>query len=59
MQSQLAHECAVCGYEIDISEDVELNEILDCFDCGTEYEIVSTSPIQLAELEAVAEDWGQ
>lgn len=39
--------------------DVEVNEILDCFDCGTEYEIISVLPLQLVELEAVAEDWGQ
>jgi len=59
MQAQATYECTVCGFNMEIMTDVEVNEIMDCFDCGTEYEIVSVLPIQLVELEAVAEDWGQ
>jgi len=59
MQTQATYECTVCGFNIEIMTDVEVNEILDCFDCGTEYEIISVLPLQLVELEAVAEDWGQ
>ena len=55
----LQQECQVCGGIIPIEQNIELNELLECHDCGTEYEVTSLSPLDLSELEGVEEDWGQ
>ncbi|MEA1993606.1 MAG: lysine biosynthesis protein LysW [Euryarchaeota archaeon] len=52
-------ECIVCGLELEIEEDIELNEIILCPDCGTELEVVSLDPITVEEAPKVEEDWGE
>ncbi|MHA2029058.1 MAG: lysine biosynthesis protein LysW [Candidatus Kariarchaeaceae archaeon] len=56
---ELIAECIVCGANIEFESNVELNELVDCFDCTTEYEVVGVSPIHIQEAPMEAEDWGQ
>lgn len=42
-------KCPECGAALDYESD-ELNEgdVLTCFDCDASFEVVSTSPVELA-----------
>ena len=59
IQQDLLIECIICGADIELETNVELNELVDCLDCTTEYEIIGISPIQIQEAPMEAEDWGQ
>jgi len=52
-------ECLTCGFDLEISLDVELGELLECNDCGTEFEIIGLNPLSVEELELGEEDWGE
>jgi alpha-aminoadipate/glutamate carrier protein LysW len=52
-------ECPVCGAELSLAKDIVKGELLECDDCGTELEVVSVEPLQLAEAPEAEEDWGQ
>ena len=41
--------CAVCGEEIAVPADVELDELVECAACGAEYEVTGLDPISLFE----------
>ncbi|RMG27929.1 MAG: lysine biosynthesis protein LysW [Methanobacteriota archaeon] len=58
-QSITTYLCPVCDGENSINEQLEIGELLDCFECGSELEVVNTSPLELIESEIEAEDWGQ
>jgi alpha-aminoadipate carrier protein LysW len=46
--------CPECESDLDIDEDeVEEGEVVSCAECGTDFEIVTTNPI---ELKTVGED---
>ncbi len=51
--------CPVCGGALSLHDDLEVGEILDCGDCGTELEVVATDPVTLEEAPELAEDWGE
>lgn len=50
--------CPVCEAEIEL-QDVEEGEIATCQDCGSELEVVSLDPPELAEAPEEEEDWGE
>lgn len=52
-------ECPVCGGGVDVAGNVMQGELLDCGDCGSELEVRSLSPLELAEAPMAAEDWGE
>ena len=52
-------ECPVCEAEVELPEDTEEGEIVECADCGAELEVVSTDPPELAEAPEEEEDWGE
>ena len=52
-------ECIVCDARIDFDYEIELNELLECIDCGTELEIIGLNPLEVTEVDADTEDWGQ
>ena len=52
-------ECSICGANIEFETSIELNELIDCTDCATEYEVIGINPILLEEAPMEAEDWGQ
>lgn len=42
--------CPDCGVEVKKSESMEIGDILECQECGTEVEILSIEPLQFKEL---------
>ena len=51
--------CPVCDADIAIPGDSMQNELIACPDCGSELEIISLNPLELAEAPQVEEDWGE
>jgi alpha-aminoadipate carrier protein LysW len=52
-------ECVICGAEVTLNRDAVKGELVECKECGTELEVVSTDPVALAEAPKEEEDWGQ
>ena len=50
--------CPECDSALDIdTEDIEEGDSVTCDECGTEYEIVATDPLELARVdEEIDED---
>ncbi len=51
--------CPICDAAIHLAADTIQGELLECAECGTELEVVSTEPIQLQEAPQEEEDWGE
>ncbi len=51
--------CPVCDAMIELDDNVELNELIVCPDCGSELEVVNLDPPELEEAPQEEEDWGQ
>jgi len=51
--------CPVCEGQNETDDAFELNELVECIDCGTEFEITNLSPFIIQEIECEGEDWGQ
>ena len=51
--------CVVCEGNINLSPDTEEGEIIECPECGTELEVVSIDPVELAPAPKEEEDWGE
>ena len=51
--------CPVCDANIELEENVELNELISCPDCGSELEVVKLDPPELEEAPQEEEDWGE
>jgi alpha-aminoadipate/glutamate carrier protein LysW len=47
--------CPECDASIDVGDDVEEGQILDCPECNARLEVVSTNPL---ELDVIPEDEG-
>ena len=52
-------ECLICGAELTFTSTLEIGELLECYDCGTELEVESITPLVLIEAPSEGEDWGQ
>lgn len=54
-------ECSMCGGIIAIQNDAIQGEIVDCPDCGLEFEIQSlaNNSVLLRAAEEIREDWGE
>lgn len=52
-------ECTECGSDIELRNDIEEGEILNCLDCGAELEVRSVNPVKLELAPQEAEDWGE
>ena len=50
----LCHECET-NLDVD-QEEVEEGEIISCPECGTDFEVVTTSPLELKAIEAGYEE---
>ena len=47
------HNCPECDNPLDIEEDeVDAGDIVACDECGTEFEIVATEPLELAHVDS-------
>jgi alpha-aminoadipate carrier protein LysW len=51
--------CLVCGSGLDTPADVMANELIECDDCGSEFEVTATSPLAITEAPLEEEDWGE
>lgn len=51
--------CIECEANIDIPEDTEEGEIIECPECGSELEVISIDPVELAPAPEEEEDWGE
>jgi len=52
-------KCPICETDIELPEDAEISEIIECPECGTELEIINLDPITLEEAPEEDEDWGE
>ncbi|WP_035346986.1 hypothetical protein [Edaphobacter aggregans] len=52
----MAMVCPECDYPIDIDEEIDEGETLQCEECGVELEVVSVDPIELAPVEEAGYD---
>jgi alpha-aminoadipate carrier protein LysW len=44
--------CPECESALDIdADDVEEGDVVSCAECGTEFEVVATEPLQLSQVE--------
>ena len=41
--------CPLCDEDIDIDDDVELSEVVECPSCSNELEVVTLDPLTLVE----------
>ena len=45
--------CPECENELDVElDEVEEGDVVACEECGTEYEVVSVEPLELARVDA-------
>ena len=54
-----AIECPECGGMIQVAADAMLGEVVECFDCSAELEIISLSPLSVELAPEIEEDWGE
>ncbi|MDQ7052643.1 MAG: lysine biosynthesis protein LysW [candidate division KSB1 bacterium] len=55
----LTANCPICDAALNLAADTVQGELLECAECGTELEVMSTEPIQLQEAPQEEEDWGE
>lgn len=49
--------CPECEYSLDIdAEEVDEGEIVSCPECGTDYEVITTHPLELNRLATEEEE---
>ena len=49
--------CPRCGAQLDFGADeIEEGDVLSCFDCDTELEVVSADPVQLVSSSGETEE---
>jgi alpha-aminoadipate carrier protein LysW len=53
--------CTDCGGIIEIPENAQVDEIIECPDCGLEYVVIEfeNGLLALQELALKGEDWGE
>jgi len=49
--------CPECEYSLDIdAEEVDEGEIVSCPECGTDYEVITTHPLELNRVSGEEEE---
>jgi len=41
-------QCPDCGTVIIVPDDAQAGDLVECQDCGNEFEIISTNPLQVS-----------
>jgi alpha-aminoadipate carrier protein LysW len=50
--------CPDCEAEVQVDEDTDKGDVIECGDCGTSLEVVGLDPIELdIAVEEEEEDW--
>ena len=58
--TKMNEPCTDCGAEIEIPEDFDIGEIIECPDCGLDFVLAEVDgQICLKELAIEGEDWGE
>lgn len=59
--ADLSANCPICDGKINIPEDTEETEILNCSECGNRVvvESISGDKVELEEAPEIEEDWGE
>jgi len=52
-------ECNICGADMDLGQNVIENELIECSDCGAEFEVTGVNPVRLEMAPQEEEDWGE
>jgi alpha-aminoadipate carrier protein LysW len=52
-------DCSVCGGDVSAAGDVIVSELIECGECGTEYEVTNVVPLSVVEAPMEEEDWGE
>jgi len=52
-------DCLVCGAGLTARADVMAHELIECDDCGSEFEVTATEPLAIVEAPVEEEDWGE
>ena len=54
-------KCEECDADITIPQDAIVGEIVQCKECGSEYEVASITAdsVKLKKAEVAEEDWGE
>jgi alpha-aminoadipate carrier protein LysW len=52
-------QCPECSADVKVDDGSQVNEIVQCAECGSELEVVSTAPVGLKAAPDVEEDWGE
>lgn len=49
--------CPECDTDLDIEEDdIEEGDVVSCSECGSDFEVVTTNPLELNKVEDEEED---
>ena len=59
VQTIAISECLICGASLTFETALEIGELLECYDCGSELEVESVTPLVLIEAPSEGEDWGE
>ena len=51
--------CPECDAELPLPEGAVVGEVLPCFECSAELELVGLDPLHLELAPEVDEDWGE
>ena len=49
-------ECTECGTQNDVDPAAEVEQLLDCLECGAEFEIESLDPLELKMVHGAQDD---
>jgi len=52
-------QCPECSAAVGIDGSPQVNEIVQCAECGSELEVATVSPVGLSVAPEVEEDWGE
>jgi alpha-aminoadipate carrier protein LysW len=52
----MAVVCPECDNPLDIEDDIDKGETLQCEECGVELEVVGVDPVELAPIEEAGYD---
>lgn len=55
----LQAECPECAADVSLADDVMVNEIVQCAECGVELEVIKLDPPELDFAPEEEEDWGE
>jgi len=51
-------ECPECQVENELDPEVEEGQILECMECGAEFEVLGFNPLDLKQLDIASSDEG-